>query len=145
MPRGITDFAPAALVSARETAGLSLQQLAGLLGTRTARIAGWESGQHLPTSKTLARMARVLRVSVDDLRGRDPRRPFTVADQRYWLGLTQAEVANRAGLTQHAYADLEHGAPLTEDVAHRVAAALRVTVEELRARHAAARAQHERR
>lgn len=50
---------------------------------------------------------------------------------REYLGLTQAEVAKRLGVSQAAYAQTEAAARLRKATAARVATALRIAVEQL--------------
>jgi transcriptional regulator with XRE-family HTH domain len=48
----------AALIRARADAGLTQEQLAERMGTKQEVIARWESGKVLPSTRTLARLAK---------------------------------------------------------------------------------------
>ncbi|WP_186193165.1 helix-turn-helix domain-containing protein [Burkholderia gladioli] len=57
-----------------------------------------------------------------------------VSPQRAWrdhLGLTQAAVAARLGITLYAYTQQERAASVSKSSLHRIAAALGVTAEQL--------------
>jgi len=51
----------AALIRARADAGLTQEQLAERMGTKQEVIARWESGKVLPSTRTLARLAKATR------------------------------------------------------------------------------------
>jgi DNA-binding XRE family transcriptional regulator len=51
-------FAPAGLIGARAHAGLTQEQLAERMGTRQVVVARWEGGKVLPSTRTLARIAK---------------------------------------------------------------------------------------
>ncbi len=48
----------AALIRARADAGLTREQLAERMGTKQEVIARWEGGKVLPSTRTLARLAK---------------------------------------------------------------------------------------
>jgi transcriptional regulator with XRE-family HTH domain len=48
----------AALIRARAHAGLTQEQLAARMGTKQEVVARWESGRVLPSTRTLARLAK---------------------------------------------------------------------------------------
>jgi transcriptional regulator with XRE-family HTH domain len=48
----------AALIRARANAGLTQEQLAERMGTKQEVVARWEGGKVLPSTRTLARLAR---------------------------------------------------------------------------------------
>jgi len=47
-----------ALIRARAEAGLTQEQLASRMGTKQEVIARWEGGKTLPSTRTLARLAK---------------------------------------------------------------------------------------
>lgn len=53
----------------RETAGLSLRELARRIGEDHSNVRYWESGGHLPRADVLIPMAKALGVSVEELLG----------------------------------------------------------------------------
>ncbi len=48
----------AALIRARAEAGLTQQQLAERMGTKQEVVARWEGGKVMPSTRTLARLAK---------------------------------------------------------------------------------------
>lgn len=48
----------AALIRARADAGLTQEQLAERMGTKQAAVARWEGGKVMPSTRTLARLAK---------------------------------------------------------------------------------------
>jgi transcriptional regulator with XRE-family HTH domain len=48
----------AALIRARADAGLTQQQLAERMGTKQEVVARWEGGKVMPSTRTLARLAK---------------------------------------------------------------------------------------
>jgi len=48
----------AAMIRARADAGLTLEQLAERMGTKQEVIARWEGGKVMPSTRTLARLAK---------------------------------------------------------------------------------------
>ena len=48
----------AALIRARAEAGLTQEQLAERMGTKQEVVARWEGGKMLPSTRTLARLAK---------------------------------------------------------------------------------------
>jgi transcriptional regulator with XRE-family HTH domain len=53
------EFAVAAsLIRARANAGLTQEQLAARMGTKQEVVARWEGGRVLPSTRTLARLAK---------------------------------------------------------------------------------------
>jgi transcriptional regulator with XRE-family HTH domain len=48
----------AALIRARAEAGLTQQQLADRMGTKQEVVARWEGGKVMPSTRTLARLAK---------------------------------------------------------------------------------------
>jgi transcriptional regulator with XRE-family HTH domain len=63
----------AVLIRARIDAGLTQEQLAERMGTKQEVVARWESGKVLPSTRTLARLAKAtgtaLRISFMPVRG----------------------------------------------------------------------------
>jgi transcriptional regulator with XRE-family HTH domain len=58
----------------RETAGISLRELARQLGEHPSNVSFWERTGKIPRSNVLAPMAKVLGVSVEELLGEKPPR-----------------------------------------------------------------------
>jgi transcriptional regulator with XRE-family HTH domain len=54
----------AAIVHARANAGLTQEQLAKRMGTKQEVIARWEGGKVLPSTRTLARLAKATRTTL---------------------------------------------------------------------------------
>ncbi len=53
----------------RKSAGLSVKELAFVLGVTTATIENYESGRTLPPMETVIRLAHILSVTTDQLLG----------------------------------------------------------------------------
>ncbi len=51
----------------REAAGLTQNDLSGLLGVGRTTVTMWESGEIMPRAKTLIKLAEILGCKVDDL------------------------------------------------------------------------------
>lgn len=69
-PGSVAEDAPAvgtAIIDARKRRGLSQADLARALDVSQQSVSKWEAGAVLPRPRTLARLAEILRVSVDDL------------------------------------------------------------------------------
>lgn len=58
----------------RETAGLSMRELARQIGEQHTNVLYWETSGNLPRSDVLVPMAKALGVSVEVLLGEPPRR-----------------------------------------------------------------------
>lgn len=57
----------AGLKSRRIAMGLSMRALAALVGVTFTAVAGWESGQKMPTADKLPMLARALDCSMEEL------------------------------------------------------------------------------
>jgi transcriptional regulator with XRE-family HTH domain len=55
------------LAAMRLNAGLSQKQLADAVGSAQPNVSLWESGMREPSLSTVAKLARVLNVSADDI------------------------------------------------------------------------------
>lgn len=53
----------------RETAGVSVEKLAGIMGVHPNTIRGWERGEFAPTGKNLVQLASIFGCSGDYLLG----------------------------------------------------------------------------
>lgn len=60
-------FNPAAMAQAPRGRGLTQDELARLLGCPTRTVESWEKAQRNPSPDNLRRLARALRVTVEDL------------------------------------------------------------------------------
>jgi transcriptional regulator with XRE-family HTH domain len=60
-------FNPAAMRMARRGRGLTQDELARLLGRPVRTVESWEKSQRVPTPDNQERLARVLRIAVEDL------------------------------------------------------------------------------
>lgn len=66
--------AKSSLRELRETAGLSVRELARQIGEQHTNVLYWETSGNLPRSNVLIPMAKALGVSVEVLLGETPRR-----------------------------------------------------------------------
>ncbi len=109
MPRG-TPIDRDALRRAREAAGLTQHQLAVAVDAAGAgRIGAWEAGRAAPSVLNVARLARALGVSASDLLSPEEEQRGDLRAVRLSLGLSVAQVADRAGMPRSSYLRWEHG------------------------------------
>lgn len=124
----------------RLQAGLSQRELARRAGVHGAQITRWEAGSQGMLASSAAAVARALGVQVEDLgvtvgeaRDRTPR-PTTnrICELRVKAGLSQRDLAGRAGVTRSQIAHWEAGRyGMVLDNADAVARALGVSVADL--------------
>ncbi len=143
--KGVRNFDPAALAEYRRHRGLSLDQLGERIGRARPNIITWEKGRSAPSPPKLVALAEALGVKPWQLTTVDPR-SAELADLRAWAGLSQQELADRAGVVRATYALVERAElPLRADVAQELARVLgrRVREVELAYRRTARRRQAE--
>lgn len=127
--RILRGFSPARLVELREEAGLKRGPLAREAGLTIGAIQSWETGRAMPQIDNLAKVAEVLKVSIDQLVLIDPDER-QLGDLRVMAGLTQNELAAKIALSTTALSSVELGyTGLTDAVAKRIAAALKIPVQ----------------
>ena len=115
----------------RKKRGLSFDELGRRLNRHRPDIIAWEMGRAAPSPSKLVALAAVIEVDPSELTRTSPARAQLV-DLRGWAGLTQAELARRAGLPRPTYALLERGRlVLRPEVAARLAEALGRDVDEV--------------
>ncbi|WP_162529326.1 helix-turn-helix transcriptional regulator [Segeticoccus rhizosphaerae] len=103
------EFHPAALRAARERAGLTQHQLAHRLGVAGGeRVSRWELGLSTPRAESLAELALVLAIRVDDLLQPPPILP-TLRVLRLRAGFGGRELARRARMSFATYMRWESG------------------------------------
>jgi transcriptional regulator with XRE-family HTH domain len=121
---GVKSFDPAALVRIRKARRLSHDALGERVGRARPNMIAWEKGPAKPSPSKLVALARALEVEPWELTTVGPG-TAELADLRGWAGLTQQELADKAGMTRSTYSLLERGGvPLRSDVAERIAAAV---------------------
>jgi transcriptional regulator with XRE-family HTH domain len=108
-------FSPAALREAREVAGYSRSQLAGLAGVSAGTVKAWETGARAPRSVTQRRLAELLRIGFEDLEVDGPADAVDLRRLREALGLTQAQAAQLLGLDRSVLKRVEAGVELPPD------------------------------
>ena len=84
---------------ARQSQGLTQQQLAELIGVSRSTVAMWETGEHQPDLDTVSKLATILKVSVDFLLGKteDPTSlEQRLKDQPWYVELRPIPVYNGA-------------------------------------------------
>ena len=115
----------------RKKRGLTLDELSRRLNRQRPNVIAWEKGRASPSPPKLVALAEALDVEPSELT-RISRGRAQLVDLRGWAGMTQAELARRAGLPRPTYALLERGGlPLRPDVAARLAEALGRDVDEV--------------
>jgi transcriptional regulator with XRE-family HTH domain len=121
---GVKSFDAAALVRLRQARGLSHDALGERVGRARPNMIAWEKGPAKPSPSKFVALARALEVEPWELTTVGPG-TAELADLRAWAGLTQQELADKAGMTRSTYSLLERGGvPLRSDVAERIAAAV---------------------
>ena len=133
--RGSPGFSPALLDEARIRARMSQASLAAAAGTSPSAISKYLAGQAAPQPPRLAALARALDVPGSSLL-QIPGRGEGLAHIRSAAGLTQAQLAERAGIGLKRYEFAELGQrPLNGTDITQLAAAAGTTVIRVRAAH----------
>ena len=136
MTEGVRSFDPAAMVRLRRARGLSHDALGERVGRARPNLIAWEKGPARPSPAKLVVLARALEVEPWELTTVGPA-DATLADLRGWAGLTQPELAERAGIARSTYSLIERGGlALRPDMAERIASVLDVDVDDVVRAHA---------
>ncbi|QHE72939.1 helix-turn-helix domain-containing protein [Rhodococcus sp. WAY2] len=129
----LNGFQPHALELARTAAGMSRTTLARALGVDPSTIHNWETSRSHPEPEHLARITEELGISLDRLVV-VPRNRRVLADLRILAGLTQRQVAYRAGVSTTTIGKIERGeASLSDRHAAALADALGLDERTIRA------------
>ncbi|MBY4128050.1 helix-turn-helix domain-containing protein [Rhodococcus fascians] len=124
--RPLEGFEPSRLLEARLNKGFSQGELALRASVSSASISAWEVGRSTPQVDRLRRVADVLGLEMAELI-HIPETELKLANLRELAGWTQAQLAQRAGMSTPLLAALERGhASLTDAVCARVAAQLKL-------------------
>lgn len=125
-------------LAARSSARMTKGELSRLSGVDRAAIHRWESGECRPLTQSLARVADALKVKPSQLMAEPrPVTECTLSELHDRRGLTQAELAARAGLTRRVLGRIERGrGKLDGPRSAALARALDVTVEIIHGAHA---------
>lgn len=124
MTEGVRSFDPQALIRLRKARGLSHDALGARVARARPNMIAWEKGAAKPSPGKLVGLAQALEVEPWELTTVGPDNA-ELADLRSWAGLTQQELADKAGIMRSTYSLLERGGlPLRSDVAERIAKAL---------------------
>lgn len=131
------DFDAEAFQRAWQRSGLSVAELAHRAGVpRVHQVRAWLHGKRRPTVRYLRALAEALGIPPHELTSSDPA-TATLRDLRVWVGYTQRELADTAGLSASRYALLEQGqhAPSDDEgpIGEALAQALDVDVATIRA------------
>ena len=122
--RPLEGFEPSRLSDARQDKKLSQGELALRASVSSASISAWEVGRTTPQVDRLQRVAKVLGVEMAELI-QVPEASRKLVNLRELAGHTQAQLAQRAGISTPLLAALERGhATLTDAVRGRLAAEL---------------------
>lgn len=105
---GVHQFASGAAKVARSRRGLTLNDLALLLGCSAQTVSVWEAGKSSPSPRHLVALAAALDVHVDDLI-RGPANLADLAGLRERAGMTGSEVAATLGLHKTSWSRIERG------------------------------------
>jgi transcriptional regulator with XRE-family HTH domain len=133
--RGSIGFSPARLGDALSRACISPAGLAEAAGTSPSDISKYLAGQAAPQPPRLAALARALDVPAASLL-QIPESGEGLAHIRSAAGLTQAQLAERAGIGLKRYELAERGQrPLSHTDITQLAAAAETTAARIRAAH----------
>ncbi|GAA4554297.1 helix-turn-helix domain-containing protein [Amycolatopsis samaneae] len=96
---------PQRLAAARRAAGLSLAELARLVGVGRSRVWDWENGRQSPSPARLTALAEALDADVGQLLAAEE--TTTLRGMRVRAGLTLAQLAQQAGIPTSTYSGWE--------------------------------------
>ncbi|MBA4025047.1 MAG: transcriptional regulator [Gordonia sp.] len=133
MPRGgVAGFSPDALRRAIQKAGLTVDELGGLIDVSRQAIEAWLRSETVPSPKSLRKAAEALDVDPSSLTLNNSR-SAQLADLRVRAGLSQAAAAVQAGISATTLRQAERGQrkTLDPDLAHALAHAYGVSVDEV--------------
>jgi len=112
------------LIRIRKQRGFTLDALGERINYARPNLIAWEKGRVSPSAARLVELAQVLGIEPWQLTTRTPRSAELV-DLRVWAGLTQRQLADRAGIPRSSYSVIERGgAAPSRDVLARLAAAI---------------------
>lgn len=138
----VRGFDPAALRRLRNQRGLTQAELADHMGVARTYAIQWERqgpDGTAPSPGNLVRLAQLLQVEPHRLTTIDPSEAL-LGDLRHWQGLSQAELADKAGIATSTLATIELATrPLHDRQAEAIAAALDTSPARVRAAHERAR------
>lgn len=138
--RILRGFDREAFARTRARAGFEIGDLGRLADVGATTIYGWERGTRTPQVDTLARVAEVLGVSLEDLIAVAPEER-TLADLRNLAGLTQPQLGLKAGIRTTALSKVERAeVPLSAERETALAQVLGLEVTVIREAYARAKA-----
>lgn len=127
-PRHFTD---SPIANARIAKGLTQKALAEAIGVRTPQISAWELGTLSPSVDALAKIAKVLDVSMEELIS-VPQSKTNLKELRKAAGVTQVQLAKIIGVAQSQYSSYESGAfTIPEDKLALIAETLGVGIDDI--------------
>lgn len=104
----VRGFSGARLRRFRLERGLTGDELADAAEVSYQAVSAWETGRSAPTPHLLARVARVLHVTIADLVAIPPGK-LTLSDLRVQAGMTQSEIAAELGVSTSIVGTIEKG------------------------------------
>lgn len=105
---GVAGFRSARARELRQRAELTQAELAAAIGVSRTAVIAWEGRIAAPTPRNLVELARVLRVRPAELVDVVDSQAC-LADLRAWAGLRQVDVAERLGVGETTYVEVERG------------------------------------
>lgn len=102
-------FSGSRLAAKRLAAGLTQERLAQLVHTEQSRVSEWERGVMTPRPNLMPKIAAAVGMDALEFLAADPASP-TLEDMRLASGLTMQAVADRLGMRQLRYRNVEIGA-----------------------------------
>ena len=127
--RGVQDFSPARLRTARGRANLTLEVLADMSGVSVATLSALERNVSQPGVVTIAAIAKALDIHISQLVP-VPEARRTLDHLRVYVGLRQDDVAAALGVSTTVVAQMERGRkPVTAERAQQLATLYEVSVD----------------
>lgn len=125
-------FSPRRLRSERERRGLSILDLADLIGTTRSSVHKWEAGDVSPDPRHAKKAADVLGIPLRELTDLDDEQ-IGLAERRALQGLTARDLSRKSGIDGATLSHIEsgHRRP-SEHQAAAISAALQLGAGELR-------------
>ena len=102
-------FSGSRLAAQRLAAGLTQERLAQLVHSEQSRVSEWERGVMTPRPNLMPKIAAAVGMDALEFLASDSTSP-TLEDMRLASGLTMQSVADRLGITQLRYRNMEIGA-----------------------------------
>ncbi|MGN8276762.1 helix-turn-helix domain-containing protein [Pseudomonas sp. SMN5] len=127
------------LATLRAQKGFTQRELGAMAGVAWSMISKYEAGQSMPRLKVLMRLAEALGVTIEELRGGDPKNASglkiyegfsaRLVNERHKANVSRQKLSELTGMARKEITDLELGVLLpSEDDVHKITNALGIDV-----------------